>query len=272
MQWPGTTATFVGAGGGVSAARQRQREIVSSRTVVGLEGERRPARDHRSGIDTAQGSQILLSTAIDEQRREQVPGDRRQDHEHQRAPAGREIRGPAGHPKREHVNHLQRGQAEEDAAGTETDVERYKGKRENGVQGQAGHLAQGIFRLTAYPLGLVIRQDDAAVAHPGDHAAQETMELWHGFQGIHSLTAEATKIRRAGDDLRAADAVQEAVKSRGGELLEGRGREILSPLRLDNIIALAVQLDHLNDHLRRVLTISIHRDDKVALGGLQPGR
>src|SRR5258707_9313999 len=90
------------------------------------------------------------------------------------------------------------------------------------------------------------------------------MILRHCLQRIDSLPAHAAEIRCAGSDPRTADAINQSIKSGRRKMFKGNSPCILDPLRLNNIITLLEEFDHLRNQLRGMLSIAIEGDDKVA--------
>ena len=66
--------------------------------------------------------------------------------------------------------------------------------------------------------------------------------------------------------MRAADPVEQGVKSIGCNALEREGCLTLDALGLNDIITLPDEIDHLGQHFRWMLAIRIHRDDHIAIG------
>ena len=97
------------------------------------------------------------------------------------------------------------------------------------------------------------------------------MIFGHGFQRVHGATRHGAEIRRAGQDARPGDDVQESVEQSRGPFFERAELRVLRPLRLHDVVALRAQVEHLSDHFGRMLAVGIQRNHHVAARGVQPG-
>ena len=90
-----------------------------------------------------------------------------------------------------------------------------------------------------------------------------TVIFRHGFQRLHSLPVQGAKICGASLDVSAADGVDQFIKAEDVACLKENARPASIRLGLNNIVALLAQVDHLRDHVGRMLPIAVQGNDDI---------
>ena len=94
--------------------------------------------------------------------------------------------------------------------------------------------------------------------------------------GIASSASQRLAVHQAevaglDGEVEAREAAEGAVEAARGDALEGGLPQPLLAHGVDDVDALAPALEHLRDHLRRVLQVAVEHHDHVAAGVLEPG-
>src|SRR5260221_7313084 len=92
-----------------------------------------------------------------------------------------------------------------------------------------------------------------------------------GSQCFYCLAPECEKICRGTQRLGAAYYIDQTIEQPRGPFLERCRLGFIHALCLDNVISLNNQIQHLRNHLRWMLPITIHCNDRLAGRSIHPG-
>jgi len=126
-------------------------------------------------------------------------------------------------------------------------------------------------RLVVPGVGLV-RQAEAAVAHPAGEAAQEAAPLADLVEGGHHAGIHQAEVRGLGRDVDAGQGPEDPVVQVGGQALEGAGIAVGAAHGVDDLVAVAPGAHERLDQLRRMLEVRVHAHQGVARAEVHPRR
>ncbi len=112
-------------------------------------------------------------------------------------------------------------------------------------------------------------QDHGAEPAPGDHAAQEAVVFAHGTHGFHHRAGQQAEVGRAGGDVCVADAIEQPVELGRGPAFEGGNALFFDALGQDHVVAGTSQVEHLAQHFRGVLPVTVHGDHVIGVSLVQ---
>ena len=137
-------------------------------------------------------------------------------------------------------------------------------ERRDRVEAEPQHLAQRVLRDARVALLAHERDRDLREADPDRHPAQEAVALGHRQQRVERLAVHQAEVAGLDGEVEAREAAERAVEAARGDALERGLPQPLLAHGVDDVDPLAPALEHLRDHLGRVLQVAVEHHDHVA--------